>query len=721
MKIYSMTATFGKLDGETLRLEPGLNLIAAPNEWGKSTWCAFLLAMLYGIDTKQRARQGQLPEKERYKPWSGKPMEGSLELEWQGRRITVERRSKGRIPLGEFQAFETETGLPVPELTAANCGQLLLGVERSVYQRTGFLRGGDLAVSEDEALSRRLNQLVTTGDDSPAGPALAKGLRELKNKCQYNQSGLLPQARHELAACREQLERLENLDTQAAGLEERLQDLERRKKALEHHLAALQRQEDREKLNRVEQARMREREALAELERARSQCKDLPKPAQATQNLAQWRRLQTALEALELERAMAAPAFPPPSGPDALREPGAEAEIRQRLAALTEQQEQISNLQKQTQFWVVGIALLALGLILALLLPGPWRLLGGACLTVGCITLLLAFATVRQRARRKNQLEQAQKDLLKRYGVQSLEELLRIVDHNQSASAQCQAAQQHNQSRAEALEQQRQTLLTELDALTQSRDAELFRREQTDALAAWDTWANARREAIKAKSHREAMEAVTAGLVAAPLPDTMTLPPEESRHALSKALEELTWTRSKLDACRGQRTALGDRDYLEAQAEALSVRVAQLETWQSALNYGLAALDKAQRELQRRFAPKITEEARKILVTLTDGRYDRLLLNQDLTLAAGAVGEDTLRPLLWRSDGTGDQLYLALRLAVSRILLPEAPLIFDDAFTRFDDRRLAAALDLLKQEQRQILLFTCQDREQRLLYGSKGL
>ena len=80
-----------------------------------------------------------------------------------------------------------------------------------------------------------------------------------------------------------------------------------------------------------------------------------------------------------------------------------------------------------------------------------------------------------------------------------------------------------------------------------------------------------------------------------------------------------------------------------------------------------------------------------------------------------AAGEDTLHPLVWRSDGTGDQLYLALRLAVSRALIPEAPLVLDDALNRFDDARLAAALALLETEPRQILLFTCQDREARLL------
>ena len=71
MKIYSMTATFGKLENETLTLQPGLNILEAPNEWGKSTWCAFLVAMLYGIETRVHSTKTALADKERYAPWSG--------------------------------------------------------------------------------------------------------------------------------------------------------------------------------------------------------------------------------------------------------------------------------------------------------------------------------------------------------------------------------------------------------------------------------------------------------------------------------------------------------------------------------------------------------------------------------------------------------------------------------------------------------------------------
>lgn len=714
MILCSMTATFGKLDGETLSFSPGLNLITAPNEWGKSTWCAFLLAMLYGIDTRQRARQGQLPDKERYKPWSGKPMEGSMEVLWQNRRITIQRQTKGRVPMGHFRAFETETGFPVPELTADRCGQVLLGVERSVYQRTGFLQGRDLTVSRDEALSHRLNRLVTTGDDSPSGPALASGLRELKNKCRYNQSGLLPQARRELEACRSQLQALQKLDVQAAGLEERLRALDRRKQALEVHLTALQRQADREKLAQVDQARDKERQAREELARAQAQCAGLPERAAAERNLAQWRSLQSALDALQLEQAMEQPAPQPPEAPAVLYGLDGEqarSQMRRRLDALSPPAGPSAAGKTAWALWA-GAALC--GLLLLILLPGLWRLPGAALLAAGGAGLLRGFLLRRKKAAADAQAARDMQKLLDDYQVAAPEELEPLLQAYQARWAQYRRALEAFQSRTAALETRRKDLQGKLAQLTGGGDTEAFLRTQTQALEAWDAWAAACRSAAQATGHRQAMEAVTAGLERDPLPDQLDLPEEESRRALEEVRQAWTQTRSQLDACRGRRAALGDRLRLEAQEEALADRVSRLELWYAALQAGLAALEQAQQDLQSRFAPKIAAEAREILSSLTLGRYDRLLLDRDLSLSAGAAGENTVRPGIWRSDGTVDQLYLALRLAVSRALLPGAPLVLDDALTRFDDRRLAAALELLRREDRQILLFTCQSREARL-------
>jgi uncharacterized protein YhaN len=143
-------------------------------------------------------------------------------------------------------------------------------------------------------------------------------------------------------------------------------------------------------------------------------------------------------------------------------------------------------------------------------------------------------------------------------------------------------------------------------------------------------------------------------------------------------------------------------------------RIQKLEDTYAALTIALDTLAQAKLELQRRFAPRIANRAKDMMAAMTGGRYDRLTLAEDLSLHAGAEQEDTLHEALWRSDGTVDQLYLALRLAVAEELTPEAPLVLDDALVRFDDQRMKAALSILIQEAetRQVILFSCQKREQ---------
>ena len=240
MKILSMTATFGKLSRQTLTFREGLNIIEAPNEWGKSTWCAFLLAMLYGIDTREQTKNGYLAVKEHYKPWSGEPMSGSMDILWEGRKITIQRQNKRVTPFGEVKAFETETGVPVPELCVPAPGQVLLGVERSVFARAGFLKLSEMPVTEDESLRRRLNELVTTGDESGASDYLADKLNALKNKCRSNsKKGLLPEAEAELKQVSDKLEQLGSLQYQISSIKSQQETLAEKERRLENHKQAL--------------------------------------------------------------------------------------------------------------------------------------------------------------------------------------------------------------------------------------------------------------------------------------------------------------------------------------------------------------------------------------------------------------------------------------------------------------------------------------------------
>ena len=77
--IRKMSATFGRLQNQSLELQDGLNIIEAPNEAGKSTWCAFLSAMLFGINSRERDKAGFIADKNRFAPWAGVSMSGRLD------------------------------------------------------------------------------------------------------------------------------------------------------------------------------------------------------------------------------------------------------------------------------------------------------------------------------------------------------------------------------------------------------------------------------------------------------------------------------------------------------------------------------------------------------------------------------------------------------------------------------------------------------------------
>ena len=97
---------------------------------------------------------------------------------------------------------------------------------------------------------------------------------------------------------------------------------------------------------------------------------------------------------------------------------------------------------------------------------------------------------------------------------------------------------------------------------------------------------------------------------------------------------------------------------------------------------------------------------------MTDGRYEDVLINRDFTAKIRASGDSVARESEYLSAGTLDLMYLAVRLAVCELALPEGescPLIIDDALVNLDEQRTQQALELLKElaKRRQVILFTC--------------
>lgn len=221
MKIRKMTATFGCLDNQTLELSDGVQTMVLPNEGGKTTWTEFILAMFYGLDPRRSAK-GRLSHKERFTPWNGKPMEGLLELELEGRTVVLQRTSSGSKPFSNFKAWDKRTGMELPDLTADNCGQTLLGVEREVFRRSAFLSGAQIAVTPENDLSRRLENLAAAGRQTDSYLQADGRLHTWQNRLRYHQSGEIPKLERklqELSEAREQMPPTEHLPPQEELME----------------------------------------------------------------------------------------------------------------------------------------------------------------------------------------------------------------------------------------------------------------------------------------------------------------------------------------------------------------------------------------------------------------------------------------------------------------------------------------------------------------------
>ena len=142
-----------------------------------------------------------------------------------------------------------------------------------------------------------------------------------------------------------------------------------------------------------------------------------------------------------------------------------------------------------------------------------------------------------------------------------------------------------------------------------------------------------------------------------------------------------------------------------------------------ALELAAAEIDRLAKEYYEDSLDGLGSAVSKWMSQLTAGKYDHAIVKEDGKLLILADGKEILPEAL--SHGTLEQIYLAFRLAVGEIVTKEEPMpvIFDEAFGMYDEKRLMQTLRALdcqirKEQGRQILIFTCQKREMELLEQS---
>lgn len=673
MQLLHANATYGKLDHARLDLQPGLNVICAPNEGGKSTWCRFLLAMFYGLNTRQR---GDLADKNRFQPWSGSLMQGKLELSAGDKALTLSRRTqRPDAPLGVFSCTYSGTDTPVPGLDAARCGETLLGVPQSVYQRCAFIPSGSLAIDADADLERRISALISTGDEKISFSQVESRLKKQLRQRKYNRSGSIPLLEAEIAGLRAAQQEAQTLTGQLENLQQQLSQA-------------------REDQARRRQARLQvAQEALREKERCLQALPDSSDLQRINQQLGAVRSLgdqvQQAQEAVSRqESAIEAQLRELNRNP---LHPMTKAQLEAQLQIQPPAPPQVAQL-------LISLALgLCGGGFLWYEIDRPQVL----WLCLACAVTALAAGNFLRLLIRRIRLQQSRRRELSRQ-----EELRKLAESYLPALEDLEAQR--------ALLRQKQQILSDGDRRLRTQLSDLLSqvsRWDDSVQSAGDIRRFVRETAQNRDRLAQELHQAQTRLLQAQMSD--------ADDTVTHLQQQIAQVQGRLDAGRDAQ-ALGD------QISRLEEELVRQQAEYDALRLSLDALQAANTTLQNRFSPELGRRAAEIFADMTGSTWSHILLDREFHLSAESGSDPTRRSVQLLSAGTADQLYLAVRLAICEMILPpeqNPPLILDDALLTFDDARLSTTLDYLTRlgAQRQILLFTCQGREAALLRDRPGV
>ncbi len=142
-----------------------------------------------------------------------------------------------------------------------------------------------------------------------------------------------------------------------------------------------------------------------------------------------------------------------------------------------------------------------------------------------------------------------------------------------------------------------------------------------------------------------------------------------------------------------------------------------LQNLNMSMNLAKEVLNSAYEKMKSSVTPKFTENLSYNISNITDGKYNKVMFNEEEGLIVELQNGDYI-PVNRFSIGTIDQLYLSLRLSMINELSDETvPIFLDEAFAFYDDDRLKNILEYLNTKfgDRQIIIFTCTNREKNIL------
>lgn len=680
---------FGGLKGFTLELFDGAQYIYGLNEAGKSTLCAFLAAMFYGLPSKVRGGGLRGDSRSLYMPWGESYMAGSLYFEAEGTEYVLKRRF-GQTARGDKTSLLTAGDWQEVAIATEDIGRRFLGVGEEAFYKTLFIGqlGAAFEKGKEDELMARLSNLEQTGDEDTSAQ---KALLELER------------AQHELVSKTGRGGAIIQLDGELEALKSERLETEQRHVAFQSLLFDIRRMTEEKETAEKQLVSLTEKQkrAAAFLEYQKYKESVLEKETllkRLQQEKAALLETQKKLSELEIKRAefSSVLSLEPKVIPELAEKEATIGVLKKHLSEISALEQEVAALterihaerEKKQKYRIPLIALMVLFAVLTVVLG---VLVSPIFFGATIAFVFGAFAGLRERG-----------------GGELITLEVKLSEKEASL------ARMQEENAAEKLSVLQAELQTIFKIAQAESLAELTKKQEAGKALVYQI-----REMEQTQNrYTESINATERALDN--LPETEEKPevtyegePAQELEKLRESLQQEQLDRERMLAqlsAKAENGFSGIRSIAEIESDiesALEQR-RQLQENYEAITLAKTTLEVCIQELKNTFAPALNQKAGTLISALTGGRYQEVRVTDAYKIMLKTPEGTDIVPAEFVSAGTYDLLYFALRMAVLLTLQSEIPLlIMDDTFMQLDEKRQQNAFGWLGENQGQILYFSC--------------
>ena len=687
MKIKNIKVNaYGNIENKDINLEEGINIIHGANESGKSTLLNYIISIFYGISRNKDGKA--LSDYEKYKPWNSNEFSGRISYKLEnGEKYEIFRDFNKKNPkIYNDKLEDISDRFETDKKDGSKFFIEQMGIDKQMYLSTVVSTQEEVRLDEknQNMLIQKIANLAGTGEDNVSyKKALIKLQEKIRDEIGTNKTSQKPiniiekeivEINNKIVETEKYRNRKYEIDAEKEQILSELKELEQQKQILQELQNSMKSEE--ETKNRLEIREKNRKDNIAKINELTNQKNTIN---------AESERVQSAKNHLQ----------------DIIKGHKENIEkLNSEIEKIANEKEEKQEKEKPSISFIVITVVLAIALICSIILIKNYIVSG--ILGVAIIANIV-FYVINKNKQKVNKAKLREKiNQEKQYKREKLENQKQQIIANVNTT----------EKELEKQEEEEKQVNSELSMLK----GQIILLEKNNEKITEEIEQD--NKAIKEESNKNKQQIIEK-YKDKNINDLLYI--NDYQNYISKIEETINNNRIRIKGLEIEYDTivpqLDEMVVLEEKREADKEKLEELREKESIINIAIENLMDAYEEMKTTITPKFTKNLSESIQKLSSNKYNKVTINDENGMIIENNRGEYVEAIKL-STGTIDQLYLALRLSMIDELSKEnLPIILDESFAYSDNNRLKNMLQYLTSDlnNHQTIIFTCTDREQKML------